>query len=122
MFKDMSKMAGGPLLAGGTAPSGGGATSTCAGGPPGLGGPPGHSVLGGALVPGGPVVDSPFYRTGSAAALGMPGAYPGAYGAPGLLHPGLGGPTPFVPPSHLPSFAPKVIFRGRTDDVAGRLC
>jgi hypothetical protein len=48
------------------------------------------------------VGDSPFYRTG---AMGMP-AYPGY--APGLLHPGLGGPTQFVPPSHLPSFAPKV--------------
>lgn len=46
-------------------------------------------------------VDSPFYRTG----LGMP-TYPGY--TPSLLHPGLGGPTPFVPPSHLPSFAPKV--------------
>lgn len=45
--------------------------------------------------------DSPFYRTG----LGMP-AYP-AYG-PGLLHPGLSGPTQFVPPSHLQSFVPKV--------------
>lgn len=45
-------------------------------------------------------VDSPFYRTG----LGMP-AYP--YG-PGLLHPGLSGPTQFVPPSHLQSFVPKV--------------
>ncbi|XP_052562443.1 proline-rich protein 36 isoform X6 [Culex pipiens pallens] len=44
--------------------------------------------------------DSPFYRTG----LGMP-AYP-AYG-PGLLHPGLSGPTQFVPPSHLQSFVPK---------------
>lgn len=50
-------------------------------------------------------VDSPFYRTG---ALGMP-PYPGY--SPGLLHPGLGGPTPFVPPSHLPSFAPKVNYK-----------
>jgi autism susceptibility gene 2 protein len=48
------------------------------------------------------VGDSPFYRTG---AMGMP-AYPGY--PPSLLHPGLGGPTQFVPPSHLPSFAPKV--------------
>lgn len=31
-------------------------------------------------------------------------AYP--YG-PGLLHPGLSGPTQFVPPSHLQSFVPK---------------
>lgn len=50
-------------------------------------------------------VDSPFYRTG----LGLPAAYAG-YSAPGLLHPGLAGATPFVPPSHLPSFAPKVSF------------
>lgn len=48
-------------------------------------------------------VDSPFYRTG----LGSVPTYPG-YGA-GLLHPsGLG--TPFVPPNHVTSFAPKVIF------------
>uniref|UniRef100_A0A182TYE3 Uncharacterized protein n=1 Tax=Anopheles melas TaxID=34690 RepID=A0A182TYE3_9DIPT len=46
-------------------------------------------------------VDSPFYRTG----IGMP-AYPGY--PPGLLHPGLSGPTQFVPPSHLQSFVPKV--------------
>lgn len=50
-------------------------------------------------------VNSPFYRTG----LGMP-SYPGY--SPSLLHPGLGGPTPFVPPSHLPSFTPKVILNG----------
>lgn len=49
-------------------------------------------------------VDSPFYRTG----LGMP-AYPG-YSTQGLLHPGLSGSTPFVPPTHLPNFAPKVSF------------
>lgn len=68
-------------------------------------------------------VDSPFYRTG---ALGMP--YTGY--SPGLLHPGLGGPTPFVPPSHLPSFAPKVNFKlvflkffsYTMDDESGRLC
>lgn len=43
--------------------------------------------------------DSPFHRTG----LGV--TYPG-YG-PSILHaPGLG--TPFVPPNHVTSFAPKV--------------
>lgn len=47
-------------------------------------------------------VDSPFYRTGPL--VGMP-PYP--YPS-GLLHPGLSGPTQFVPPSHLPSFVPKV--------------
>lgn len=47
-------------------------------------------------------VDSPFYRTG----LGLPG-YAG-YSPAGLMHPGLGGATPFMPPSHLTSFAPKV--------------
>lgn len=46
-------------------------------------------------------VDTPFYRTG----IGLPG-YPG-YNS-GLLHPGLGGATPFMPPGHLTSFAPKV--------------
>lgn len=48
-------------------------------------------------------VDSPFYRQG----LGVPG-YPGY--SPGLMgHPGLTtGPTPFVPPNHLPTFQPKV--------------
>lgn len=46
-----------------------------------------------------PKFDSPFHRTG----LGV--AYPG-YG-PSILHPpGLG--TPFVPPNHVTSFAPKV--------------
>ncbi|XP_066153560.1 autism susceptibility gene 2 protein homolog isoform X4 [Euwallacea fornicatus] len=47
-------------------------------------------------------VDSPFYRQG----LGVPG-YPGY--SPGLIgHPGLtSGPTPFVPPTHLPTFQPK---------------
>lgn len=116
-------LAVGPL--GGSGASGG---SPASGGPlgghhqpgvVGMGGPGGGPIgghgsilgggVGGPIVPGGPG-DSPFYRTGAAAAaaLGMPGAYPGAYGAPGLLHPGLGGPTPFVPPSHLPSFAPKV--------------
>lgn len=48
-------------------------------------------------------VDSPFYRTGPAL-VGMP-PYP--YGS-GILHPGLSGPTQFVPPSHLQSFVPKV--------------
>lgn len=47
--------------------------------------------------------DSPFYRTGPAL-VGMP-PYP--YGS-GILHPGLSGPTQFVPPSHLQSFVPKV--------------
>lgn len=47
------------------------------------------------------VGDSPFYRTG----LGMP-AYPGY--TPSLLHPGLSGSTPFVPPTHLANFVPKV--------------
>lgn len=47
-------------------------------------------------------VESPFYRTG----IGLPG-YTG-YTPAGLLHPGLGGATPFMPPSHLTSFAPKV--------------
>lgn len=50
-----------------------------------------------------PKFDSPFHRTG----LGV--TYPG-YG-PSILHaPGLG--TPFVPPNHVTSFAPKV--RGAT--------
>lgn len=47
-------------------------------------------------------VDSPFYRT--APLMGMP-PYP--YPS-GILHPGLSGPTQFVPPSHLQSFVPKV--------------
>ncbi|VEN46732.1 unnamed protein product, partial [Callosobruchus maculatus] len=47
-------------------------------------------------------VESPFYRQN----LGLPGAYPGY--TPGLIHPGLTtGPTPFVPPNHLPTFQPK---------------
>lgn len=47
-------------------------------------------------------VDSPFYRQN----LAIPN-YPG-YTPPGLLHPGLtAGPTPFVPPTHLPTFQPK---------------
>lgn len=46
-----------------------------------------------------PKFDSPFHRTG----LGV--TYPGY--APSILHaPGLG--TPFVPPNHVTSFAPKV--------------
>lgn len=49
-------------------------------------------------------VESPFFRQN----LGM-SAYPGY--TPSLLHPGLtAGPTPFVPPNHLPSFQPKVGF------------
>lgn len=47
-------------------------------------------------------VDSPFYRT--APLMGIP---PYSYPS-GILHPGLSGPTQFVPPSHLQSFVPKV--------------
>ncbi|XP_039231859.1 mucin-19 isoform X2 [Drosophila yakuba] len=48
-------------------------------------------------------VDPQFYRTG----MGLPpGGYTG-YTSTGLLHSGLGGPTPFMPPNHLTSFAPK---------------
>lgn len=50
-------------------------------------------------------VDSPFYRT--TPIMGMP-PYP--YPS-GILHPGLSGPTQFVPPSHLQSFVPKVSSR-----------
>ncbi|XP_072394312.1 uncharacterized protein [Diabrotica undecimpunctata] len=47
-------------------------------------------------------VDSPFYRQN----IGLPGTYPGY--TPSLMHPGLTtGPTPFVPPNHLPTFQPK---------------
>ncbi|KAF5269639.1 hypothetical protein FQR65_LT05978 [Abscondita terminalis] len=46
-------------------------------------------------------MDSPFYRQN----IGLPG-YP-SYSS-SLLHPGLTGPTPFVPPNHLPPFQPKV--------------
>lgn len=46
--------------------------------------------------------DSPFYRT--APLMGLP---PYSYPS-GILHPGLSGPTQFVPPSHLQSFVPKV--------------
>lgn len=48
-------------------------------------------------------VDSPFYRTGPAMVGMPPYPYPS-----GILHPGLSGPTQFVPPSHLQSFVPKV--------------
>lgn len=48
-------------------------------------------------------VDSPFYRTGPA----LVGMSPYPYSS-GILHPGLSGPTQFVPPSHLQSFVPKV--------------
>lgn len=48
-------------------------------------------------------VDSPFYRTGPALVGMPPYPYPS-----GILHPGLSGPTQFVPPSHLQSFVPKV--------------
>lgn len=47
-------------------------------------------------------IDSPFYRQNP---LGL-GSYPG-YPA-GLLPPSLGNSTPFAPPSHMPSFTPKV--------------
>ncbi|KAJ8923431.1 hypothetical protein NQ315_001990, partial [Exocentrus adspersus] len=47
-------------------------------------------------------VDSSFYRQN----IGLPATYPGY--TPGLMHPGLTtGPTPFVPPNHLPTFQPK---------------
>lgn len=46
--------------------------------------------------------ESPFYRS----PLGGMGSYPGY--ASSLLHPGLSGPTPFMPPSHMGPFAPKV--------------
>lgn len=46
-------------------------------------------------------MESPFYRQN----LGIPN-YPGY--SPSLLHPGLTGPTPFVPPNHLPAFQTKV--------------
>lgn len=46
-------------------------------------------------------VDSPFYRT----SLGVPG-YPGY--TTNLLHPPSLSGTPFVPPNHVTSFAPKV--------------
>ncbi|KAG5894293.1 hypothetical protein JTB14_007437 [Gonioctena quinquepunctata] len=47
-------------------------------------------------------MESSFYRQN----IGLPGSYPGY--APGLMHPGLAtGPTPFVPPNHLPTFQPK---------------
>jgi autism susceptibility gene 2 protein len=49
--------------------------------------------------------DSPFYRTGPAMVGMPPYPYPS-----GILHPGLSGPTQFVPPSHLQSFVPKVNF------------
>ncbi|XP_018319057.1 autism susceptibility gene 2 protein isoform X2 [Agrilus planipennis] len=45
-------------------------------------------------------IDSPFYRQN----LGLP-SYP-SY-SPSLLHPGLTGPTPFMPPNHVQSFQPK---------------
>ena len=51
-------------------------------------------------------VDSPFYRTGPA----LVGMSPYQYSS-GILHPGLSGPTQFVPPSHLQSFVPKVILQ-----------
>ncbi|KAH8399834.1 hypothetical protein KR215_003388, partial [Drosophila sulfurigaster] len=49
-----------------------------------------------------PAVDPQFYRAG----IGLPPGYTG-YSPAGLLHSGLGGPTPFMPPNHLTSFAPK---------------
>jgi hypothetical protein len=47
-------------------------------------------------------VDSPFYRTAPALVPGIP------YYPSGMLHQGMSGPTPFVPPAHLQSFTPKV--------------
>ncbi|XP_033239921.1 mucin-17 isoform X3 [Drosophila pseudoobscura] len=48
-------------------------------------------------------VDPQFYRAG----IGLPpGGYTG-YSSAGLLHTGLGGTTPFMPPNHLTAFAPK---------------
>jgi hypothetical protein len=58
-------------------------------------------------------VDSPFYRT--APLMGMP-PYP--YPS-GILHPGLSGPTQFVPPSHLQSFVPKVSWGEREQTEGG---
>ena len=49
--------------------------------------------------------ESPFYRS----ALGGVGSYPGYPSS--LLHPGLSGSTPFMPPNHLGPFAPKVSSR-----------
>lgn len=46
-------------------------------------------------------MESPFYR-GLGAGLGYPGY------SPGLMHPTIGGPTPFMPPTHIPPLAPKV--------------
>ncbi|KAH8238367.1 hypothetical protein KR032_005188, partial [Drosophila birchii] len=51
-------------------------------------------------------VDPQFYRTPGGMGLPTGGGYAG-YAATGLLHSGLGGPTPFMPPNHLTSFAPK---------------
>ncbi|XP_016983568.1 mucin-12 [Drosophila rhopaloa] len=48
-------------------------------------------------------VDPQFYRAG----MGLPTAGYSGYTSAGLLHSGLGGPTPFMPPNHLTSFAPK---------------
>ena len=48
-------------------------------------------------------IDSSFYRQG----LGFSG-YPGY--SPGLLHPTFAPSTPFAPPTHLPTFTPKVRF------------
>ncbi|KAL5277681.1 AUTS2 family protein [Megaselia abdita] len=45
-------------------------------------------------------MDSPFYR-GLSAGLGYPGY------SPALMHPSIGGPTPFMPPSHITPIAPK---------------
>lgn len=52
-------------------------------------------------------VDPQFYRTAGGMGLPAGGGYAG-YATTGLLHSGLGGPTPFMPPNHLTSFAPKV--------------
>ncbi|SPP86454.1 serine-rich adhesin for platelets isoform X1 [Drosophila guanche] len=48
-------------------------------------------------------VDPQFYRAG----IGLPPAGYTGYSSSGLLHTGLGGATPFMPPNHLTAFAPK---------------
>ncbi|XP_041451834.1 serine-rich adhesin for platelets [Drosophila obscura] len=48
-------------------------------------------------------VDPQFYRAG----IGLPPGGYTSYSSAGLLHTGLGGATPFMPPNHLTAFAPK---------------
>lgn len=50
-------------------------------------------------------MESPFYRGLAATSLGYPGY------SPSLMHPSIGGPTPFMPPTHIPPLAPKVSFQ-----------